>query len=108
MTLTVVDAGPGPRTHALVIGIGGYEHLRGGAGAPLPNLLQYGNLGQLTSPARSALTIADALQSSMLDWQVPLGTVDLLVSTAPMDPGPSGDGVRLESTTRGATGFLYT
>ena len=86
MTLTVVDAGPGPRTHALVIGIGGYEHLKGGAGTPLPNLLQYGNLGQLTSPPRSALAIANALQSPELDWRVPLGTVDLLVSTAPGDP----------------------
>ena len=50
MTLKVIDAGPGPRTHALVIGIGGYEHLKGGEGTPLPNLLQYGSLGQLTSP----------------------------------------------------------
>ena len=76
---------------ALIIGIGGYEHLREGAGTPLPNLLQYGNLGQLTSPPRSALAIATALQSPALDWQVPLGTVDLLVSTAPEDPDPSGD-----------------
>ncbi len=102
MTLTVLDSGPGPRTHALVIGIGGYEHLKGGTGTPLPKLLQYGNLGQLTSPPRSALAISDALQSQELDWQVPLGTVDLLVSTAPEDPDPSGDGVTFEPATRDA------
>jgi hypothetical protein len=102
MTLTVVDAGAGPRTHALVIGIGGYEHLKGGAGIPLPNLLRYGNLGQLSSPPRSALAIANALQSPVLDWQVPLGTIDLLVSPAPGDCDLFGDGVGFESATRGA------
>jgi hypothetical protein len=61
MTLTVLNDGRGPRTHAIVIGIGGNEHLKGGTGTPLPNLLQYGNLGQLTSPPRSALAVADAL-----------------------------------------------
>ena len=102
MTLTVVDAGPGPRTHALVIGIGGYDHLKGGAGVPLPDLLQYGNLGQLTSPSRSALAVADALQSQVLDWQVPLGTVDLLLASAPEDPDPSGVGAQFERATRSA------
>ncbi len=102
MTLTVVDAGPGPRTHALVIGIGGYDHLRGGAGTLLPNLVYYGNLGQLTSPPRSALAIAAALQSPELDWQVPLGTVDLLVSTAPGDRIPSGNGAPFGPVTRDA------
>jgi len=102
MTLCIVDAGPGPRTHALVIGIGGYDHLRGGAGTPLPNLRQYGNPGQLTSPPRSALAIATALQSPELDWQVPLGTVDLLVSTAPGDRIPSGDGAQFGPVTRNA------
>jgi Caspase domain len=102
MTLIVVDTASGPHTHALVIGIGGYDHLRMGAGRPLPNLLQYGNLGQLTSPPRSAFAVANALQSPWLDWQVPLGTVDLLVSTAPAEPDPSGDGARFGSATRDA------
>jgi hypothetical protein len=102
MTLTVVDDGPGPRTHALLIGIGGYEHLRQGTARPLPNLRQYGNPGQLTSPPRSALALADALQSQELDWQVPLGTVDLLVSTAPVDPDPAGNGAQFEPATRDA------
>jgi Caspase domain len=102
MTLTVVDAGPGPRTHALVIGVGEYDHLRGGTGIPLPDLLRYGNPGQLTSPPRSALAIAHALRSPVLDWQVPLGTVDLLVSSAPGDRDSSGGGARFEPTTRRA------
>jgi hypothetical protein len=102
MTLTVVDAGPGPRTHALVIGVGEYDHLRGGTGTPLPDLLRYGNPGQLTSPPRSAAAIAHALRSPVLDWHVPLGTVDLLLSPAPGDPDPPGGGARFERTTRRA------
>ena len=100
MTLRVVDAGPGPHTHALVIGIGGYEHLREGTGKPLPNLLDYGKLGQLTSPPRSALAVADALRSPVLDWQVPLGTVDVLISAAPGDPDPAGSGEQFDPATR--------
>jgi hypothetical protein len=102
MTLTILDDGPGPHTHALVIGIGGYEHLRGGSGTLLPNLLQYGNPGQLTSPPRSALAVASALQSPELDWQVPLGTVELLISTSPEDPDPTGNGETFEPATREA------
>jgi len=88
--------------HALVIGIGGYEHLTGGTGKPLPNLLDYGRLGQLTSPPRSALAVAHALRSPVLDWQVPLGTVELLISTAPGDPDPAGNGEQFDPATRDA------
>jgi hypothetical protein len=41
----------GPGTHALVIGVGGYDHLRDGCGhTKLARASRYGNLGQLTSP----------------------------------------------------------
>jgi hypothetical protein len=102
MTLTVVDDGPGAWMHALVIGIGGYDHLKDGVGDRLPDPLRYGNLGQLTSPPRSALAVVDALTSDALDWVVPLGTVDLLVSPAPEDPDPAGDGRQFEAATRDA------
>jgi Caspase domain len=102
MALTVIDNGPGPRMHALVIGIGGYRHLRGGTGKPLPNLLKFGNPGQLTSPPRSALAVAAALKSANLEWVVRLGTIDLLISPAPSEPDPVGDGAPLEQATRGA------
>jgi Caspase domain len=100
MTLTTIDAGPGPRTHALVIGIGGYDHLRGGSGQPMKGLLKFGNLGQLTSPPRSALAIVAALKSDALEWQAPLGTIELLVSPAPEDPDPASDGTRFDPPTR--------
>jgi len=102
MTLTTVDEGPGPRTHALVIGIGGYDHLKGGTGPPMKGMLRFGNLGQLTSPPRSALAIAAALTSDALEWQAPLGTIELLVSTTPEDPDPAGDGTRFDAPTRDA------
>jgi hypothetical protein len=46
------------------------------------------------------LAIANALQSQALDWQVPLGTVELLVS--PGDPDLSGDRARCDETRRDA------
>jgi hypothetical protein len=46
--------------------------------------------------------VAEALQSQELDWQVPVGTIDLLVSTAPEDPDPASDGVQFEPAARGA------
>jgi hypothetical protein len=99
MTLTVYDKGSGPHMHALIIGIGGYPHLDGGTGDLLPDLLKFGNPGQLTSPPRSALAVAAALQSPDLEWVVPLGTIDLLVSPAPCEPDPVGDGASLDSAT---------
>lgn len=102
MALTAFDDGPGPHTHALLIGIGGYEHLKDGTGKPLPNLRKFGNPGQLTSPPRSALAVAAALKSPNLDWVVRLGTIDLLISPAPSEPDPVGDHAPLEQTTRRA------
>ena len=76
----------GPATHVLVIGVGGYRHLEGGTGIPIDDALQYGNLGQLTSPPRSALAFASFLRDSTRDhWKAPLATIDLLVSLAPAD-----------------------
>jgi hypothetical protein len=46
------------------------------------------------------MAVAAALQSQVLDWQVPLGTVDLLLSAAPEDPDPCGTGVQFEPATR--------
>jgi hypothetical protein len=76
----------GPATHALVIGVGGYDHLRGGASTrKLQRATRFGNLGQLTSPPRSAVAFARFLTSRPHDWLAPLSTVDLLISTGPGD-----------------------
>lgn len=69
---------PGPATHALVIGVGHYAHLAGGAGKK-----KYPNnegLGQLKSPPVSAQMMARWLIENYQSQQRPLATVSLLVS----------------------------
>jgi len=63
MTLTVVDAGPGPRTHALVIGIGGYEYLS------LNPPMNYGR----SFPARSLHAEFRQVSRGMVAWPARLG-----------------------------------
>jgi hypothetical protein len=77
--------------HALIIGVGGYAHLEGGRGKEIEDPLRYGNLGQLTSPPRSALAFANWLRDSNHDrWKAPLATIEGLISPAPTDPDPAG------------------
>lgn len=95
---------PGPAIHALVIGVGGYDHLEGGVSQKkLERASRYGNLGQLTSPPHSTWAFAEFLRTSRADeWVAPLGTVDLLISTAPGDDDPGGTGGPYDRATRDA------
>jgi hypothetical protein len=94
-----------PRTHALVIGIGGYPHLRGGLQERQEVIDKLGSYGQLTSPPRSAIAFANYLIKTS-QWlhsppsqengprvPAPLGSLDLLVTQALDDP------IHLPSTT---------
>lgn len=72
---------PGPGTHALIIGIGRYHHLPGGAGTPYPDPSLFPGLGQLTSPPLSAVAVAEWLVKAPHQlWTAPLASVELLVS----------------------------
>ena len=103
MTLVYDQRRQGPGTHAIVVGVGGYNHLRGGiSDRKLERATRYGNLGQLTSPPRSAGEFARFLESCAADWVPPLATVDLLISTAPSDSDPLGNGGDYERATRSA------
>lgn len=74
-----------PRTHALVIGIGGYTHLEGGT-RPEPEIKRkIGTLGQLTTAPRSARAFSDFVIAAADLWQAPLGSVDLILSAKPGD-----------------------
>ncbi|WP_426504849.1 caspase family protein [Dactylosporangium sp. McL0621] len=82
MTAIVGDAGPGPRLHAFVVGVGTYPHCddppRDG---PASRLL--GDIGSLTSPPRSATAVAEWLLSTPRgDGDPPLGSVEVLISAA--------------------------
>ena len=90
----------GPGMHALVIGVGGYAHLWEGTGTEIEDPLRYGNLGQLTSPPRSALAFANWLRESNHDrWKAPLATINVRISPAPSDPEPGGSGVTFQNAT---------
>jgi len=104
MALVYEQARQGPATHALVIGVGAYDHLKGGtASRKLSPMARYGNLGQLTSPAVSACAFAQHLiTSDPASWVAPLATVDLLVAPAPGQPDPADPGGPYEKPTRDA------
>lgn len=88
-----------PRTHALVIGVGGYRHLLGGAQEKQQTLELVASLKQLTSPPRSAVAFAQWLLEAANAWTAPLGSVDLLISAAPDDPNPLPAGLKADPAT---------
>lgn len=76
---TTLTAG-NPQTHALVIGVGEYPHLkRGKLFATQPAATTMG-LGQLTSSPLSAAAFANWLVTHLSNPQAPLGSVELLLS----------------------------
>ncbi|MCI0142091.1 caspase family protein [Arthrobacter bambusae] len=96
--MTTVELTPGepgqPRTHALVVGVGAYRHLRKGA-QPKRNDPLF-SLGQLTSPTISARHFTDWLLKDFHNSSAELGTVELLLSEprpslAEHDSGPSSE-----------------
>ncbi len=88
---TVFDAGTsGPRTHALVIGVGQYPHCAASSLAATTGteaaLLR--NFENLTSPPPSARRFAQWLMTGQVDNLVaPLGSVELLTSAPFWDSG---------------------
>ena len=69
---------PGPKTHALVIGISYYDHLSGQIGRKL-------KLGQLDCAASAAYKFASWLKSSYRCVQAPLGSIRFLASPSQIE-----------------------
>jgi Caspase domain len=83
------DNAAAARTHALVIGVGRYTHLPGGAGTLARKTL---GLSQLSSPPLSALAVARWLTNDLSNPGAPLGSLELLVSDSsgvPIEPWPA-------------------
>ena len=80
-------------THALVIGVGEYPHLRGGGlFAAQPAAVGLG-LGQLTSSVASAMAFTDWLLTSFRNDGKPIGTVELLLSPGAYRPSPDASAI---------------
>lgn len=98
MTSVVDTQAPGPGTHALVIGVGAYDHLMGGSGALLDNPF---GLGQLGSPSLSAERFANWLMREMSNDEAPLASLEVLIS-APKPvrlTTPQGAEIEIEAAT---------
>lgn len=91
MTLVVDRGRDGPRVHALVIGVGAYRHLPGGADPVAHDTL---GLRQLSGPPLSARAFADWVATSMRHPRAALGTVELLTSPGAPPPGAPPPGAR--------------
>lgn len=79
MSLIYSRPGPGPGTHALLVGVGRYRYLPGGA-EPRDEIIEVvGPLSQLHSPPLSAASLAAFLTQTESCWQPPLQTVELLI-----------------------------
>lgn len=72
---------PGPKTHALVIGVGTYPHAKAGKGV----LAELRNVPDLPSAADSAKLVCDWLLQNQDRLAAPLATLEVLVSD-PTDP----------------------
>ncbi len=79
----------GPRTHALVIGVGDYFHLMDGELFSEQKAEALFGLGQLTSPLVSARRFADWIRTSYANRAAPLGSIELMVSSG-TEPPPGG------------------
>jgi hypothetical protein len=84
----------GPGTHVIAIGIGHYDHLPGGGGAPSQHHL---NLKQITSPPISARKVASWFIEKFDCPEKPLASVSLVVS----EPAPA-------TVTNAKTGRSFT
>lgn len=83
-----------PQTHALIIGVGAYRHLLGGSDRLLDDPM---GLKQLSSPPVSARAMTDWLLKHFHNPELPLGSVELLLSPAAAYTSPSGEQLAIEA-----------
>ncbi|WP_422012761.1 caspase family protein [Roseateles sp.] len=77
MTTFRLDTSEGPGTHVFIVGVGKYDHLLNGAG---PVTARTGNMGQLTSPQRSAKAVLEWFDKTMNNPSAPLKSIEALIS----------------------------
>jgi hypothetical protein len=106
MTTLIDTTGVGPGTHALVVGVGDYPHLRGGRAPAAQQFAFHMNMGQLTSPEHSVLGFGDWLidtENGMNNPNRPLLSLEVLCSsTSPMvlSAPDAEEGMLVEAATK--------
>lgn len=95
MTIVKQDQPNDVGTHALVIGVGRYPHLKGGDGAEFP---EHEEMGQLGSPPFSAVKFSEWLLQNHNNPDKPLRSLDVLIS-GPTSRYPLFDNVDIEPAT---------
>ena len=83
-----------PQTHALIVGVGAYRHLLGGSDRLLDDPM---GLKQLSSPPISARAMTDWLLKHFHNPELPLGSVELLLSPAASYTPPTGKPIDIEA-----------
>lgn len=96
---TVLDRGTAPATHLLIVGVGAYRHLTGGAGPLLPDSKGFGALRQLTAPPLSARALARWFLDKHRNPEAPLGSVEMLSSPPQSIAIPGGGEIAVEPAT---------
>lgn len=95
MTEIVVDAGPGPRVHAFVVGVAHYPYVGRGRGSGAARRL-LDDLGQVSVPEPSARHITEWLLSvDRRPGDPPVGTVEVLISAPTLVSVRSPDGTTI-------------
>ena len=92
--------GSTPQTHALVVGVNDYPHLLNGSLHDEEPAAATMGLRQLTSPVVSAAAVADWLTTGYINPDVPLGSIELLLSPPPAGTA-AGDGATMENIKTG-------
>ncbi|WP_084599961.1 caspase family protein [Dyadobacter beijingensis] len=87
----------GPKTHVLLIGVGGYPYLKGGTEAKQQSP-ELAGLGQLTSPVASVKAMYEkVMEYNVQDvWSKPLGSIEMLLTPPPGLP-PVFPGMNVEN-----------
>ena len=85
-----------PQTHVLIIGVGHYPYLSGGASTVPQTFGGVNQLTQLTSPCISAKAFCETVLSfdkpnASIRWKQSLGSVELLLSPLPQQIGNMAD-----------------
>jgi hypothetical protein len=89
-----------PATHVFVIGVGQYRYLPGGSE---PNGCRSLGLRQLSSPPFSAIAIYEWFRDKYRNPNAPLGSVEILISSAAVEQRLVADGAGLQVRVEAAT-----